>query len=239
MIWPVGVGFTSRGPTGALGFTMTTGRSFARKFRPRSFRLPFGALVMVGHSASETASASVGRHDLAVHFLRQADAADGAGVDDALAAGVPAASMHVARALDVGAHTSARNRAATNGSSPRNENTSRTRPSRVGATRGRSRRRSPVRYPARQPAQSLSGRTSAFTRCPRASSSWTRFEPMKPEAPVTKHFIIRKAELRQFCGDSAARTPQKFFASAGLTWSARLGKTASVVCRPKAVPEKN
>jgi GTP cyclohydrolase FolE2 len=36
----------------------------------------------------------------------------------------------------------------------------------------------------------LPARTIAFTLCPCATSSWTRFEPMKPEAPVTKHFIL-------------------------------------------------
>src|SRR5260370_28021091 len=51
--------------------------------------------------------------------------------------------------------------------------------------------------PAR-PRKSLAGRSSAFTRCPRAISSWTRFAPMKPEAPVTKQFIIRR-QVAQTC----------------------------------------
>src|SRR5260221_14306482 len=53
--------------------------------------------------------------------------------------------------------------------------------------------------PAR-PRTSLLGRRSALTRCPRASNSWTRFAPMKPDAPVTKQFI----ELPSVRGGNAA-----------------------------------
>ena len=49
MIWPVGVGFTSRGPIGALGLTMTTGRPSRANSRGHLFRLPFRALVMIAH----------------------------------------------------------------------------------------------------------------------------------------------------------------------------------------------
>jgi len=40
------------------------------------------------------------------------------------------------------------------------------------------------------PRKSLSGRNNALTRCPRATNSCTRFAPIKPEAPVTKQFIL-------------------------------------------------
>jgi hypothetical protein len=59
---------------------------------------------------------------------------------------------------------------------------------------------------------------------------------MKPEAPVTKHFIRLKVGM-----DFAAtrrRTPQKVFRIRRLDLAARLGKTAPAVCQSKAVPEK-
>ena len=43
--------------------------------------------------------------------------------------------------------------------------------------------------PAR-PRKSLPGRSSALTECPRAANSCTRLAPIKPDAPVTKQFIV-------------------------------------------------
>ena len=44
IIWPVGVGFTSHGPTGADGFTMTTGAPRAANSRATSSARNFDAL---------------------------------------------------------------------------------------------------------------------------------------------------------------------------------------------------
>jgi len=39
--------------------------------------------------------------------------------------------------------------------------------------------------------QISAGPQQRLTRCPRATSSWARFAPMNPEAPVTKQFMLR------------------------------------------------
>ena len=86
------------------------------------------------------------------------------------------------------------------------------------------------------PCRSLPGRTSAFTRCPWATRSWTRFEPMKPEAPVTKHFIGRK--FRMHFAATRGRLPQKVFPILPrLTWR-RGSENYAVVCGQKAPPKK-
>ena len=60
---------------------------------------------------------------------------------------------------------------------------------------------------------------------------------MKPEAPVTKAFHVAREILPQFC-NNAPEDSIKIFAPP-LDLSQWLGKTARVVCRSKAVPEKN
>ena len=60
MTWPVGVGLTSRGPTGALGLTMTTGSAFGGQFAGDDFGPPFGELVMVAHLRFGDGSGFVG-----------------------------------------------------------------------------------------------------------------------------------------------------------------------------------
>ena len=77
---------------------------------------------------------------------------------------------------------------------------------------------SPVTRSNSRPASarpSFPGRSNALTRCPRASSSRIRFEPMKPEAPVTKHFIL--ADTARILWRPTGRC-HKIITSGHLTW---------------------
>src|SRR6266496_4858847 len=97
------------------------------------------------------------------------------------------------------------------------------------------------------PRRSLCGRSKALTWCPRAVSSWTRLAPIKPEAPVTKHFMV--LSFSPGCSSGCFAPPmnttitsrRRFFRAAGpknvatnLTWTANLRNNIPN-CMPKKI----
>ena len=101
MIWPVGVGFTSRGPTGAAGIDNNDGQTFARKIHGDFLRQPFRIFVMIGQLRHGDLCKFVRRSGHAPDGGRQPNAPDGACVNNALATGFAGGFDDVARALDV------------------------------------------------------------------------------------------------------------------------------------------
>ncbi len=105
MTWPVGVGFTSRGPTGAGRIHDDNRQAFLRQFQRNLLGLPFRALVMICHlrlggevrliRGLKNTLKFFGTSMRFGHMIRkfwQPDAADGARVNDPRAPGLAAAS---------------------------------------------------------------------------------------------------------------------------------------------------
>jgi len=102
MTWPVGVGFTSSGPTGALGLTITIGRPFWASLRATALRPPLGGLVVARKLAGLHRRGFIGGlAGRAAERYGQADATNGAGIDDARTAGLRGGVRTVAGAFDI------------------------------------------------------------------------------------------------------------------------------------------
>jgi hypothetical protein len=93
MTWPVGVGLTSPGPTGA--------DFFMEEFHGDGFGLKLGTLVMAGQLALGGGIGFGSGNDRAIVAGRQSDAADGAGVNNPGAASLSGGFQDVAGAFDV------------------------------------------------------------------------------------------------------------------------------------------
>ena len=98
MILPVGVGFQSPGPTGAVGFTITTGIPCAGRLDGFEFGQKLRALVVADHLIESRVRLFVGQR---CAVTRHGDRRHGAGVDNALDAALRRDFKKPARAFDV------------------------------------------------------------------------------------------------------------------------------------------
>ena len=99
IILPVGVGLMSRGPTGALGFTITIGSPSCARREHGLLGQVFGALVGADHLVQRVRRRLVGRGAVA----DQPERRDAAAIHHALHAGRLRRQEQRARALDIGA----------------------------------------------------------------------------------------------------------------------------------------
>ena len=183
MICPVGVGFQSPGPTGAVGFTITTGSPARGRLHRFVLRQKFRALVVPDHfvesrcGVSSFGSAPVTRHR---------DRRHRAGVNNALDARIRRNLEKPPRPVDVALVNLFRDRESTAGNPPPREKRGERPSSRDRAKQDRANRLRRVRrasLPERF--RLLLGPHQTRTRLPALTSCRATWLPTNPVAPVT------------------------------------------------------
>ena len=180
---PVG----SSGPRTKVGLTITTGRPLA------ATRIAVGLGVVLGVDVGDPEAAGLEGLGLVggAAWRRGADRSRAGGVDDADHPGAQRLLHHVAGALDVDLEDAVAIRRGASRSCRRRGRRARRPPSPRAPSRGRRRRPRPAPTRRRRGGEaSRPGRTSSRSSSPRAASSLTTCEPMKPVPPVTSVFAM-------------------------------------------------